>query len=495
MSEELSAKELAKKVEKQQISFAESLSDPKGSMKSQMVSLSSVTVSTITNLLQNPEANYVQIAAYMEALRKKNGIVGRTFSYLKSHLTYNHTIYSAFNQKTNYDIGSMKVDEYIEAANFIEKYKVKFFAPYFIQQVLINGMAFFYKVSDSKGVSYIEFPVAWGRIFAISNGVYRWELDMSKVNDDAAPYLPNELTNAYEQYKTGKVTVDDKKWTDSKFYHVSNKGVAFCLDMNVLKNGGVAVSEFSSLIIDSVQLEKAKTNVEIKDQIDTIRILHSKIPTDKEGKPTMTSKVARIYDAALKRSLPEGIAGVTSPLDLENIPLNGAGNSKSYDTVGKAQGQLFLSTGTPSNLFGSDTTSSNIVKLSVQKDAAWLFTTVLPMLESYYDSELASFKSESNMTWKIKFIRQSWFTYQDDVKALKDQVSMGGSRLDYLAGTGMEPVEIYNKLIMEQRLLDIDSIMLPKQTSFTMSSKDGENSGRPKTDNPTDDTDRIQDAT
>lgn len=485
---------MAKKIEAQQISFAETISDPKASMKSQTVSLATVTVNTITNLMQSPENNYAQIAAYMDALRKKNGIVGRTIGYLQSHLTYNHTIYSAFNVKTNYSMDGMNVEEFVEAANYVDRYKIKFYAPYFLQQVLINGMAFFYKVSDAKGVSYVEFPVAWGRIYAIENGVFRWELDMSKLSEDGIPYLPKELQNAYETYKKGNLA-DDNKWTDGKYYHVSNKGVAFCFDQNVLKNGGVAVSEFSSLIIDSIQLEQAKANVEIKDKIDTIRILHSKIPTDKDGKPTMSSKIAKIYDGALKRSLPEGIAGVTSPLTLENISLNGAGNSKSYDTVSKAQQQLFLSTGTSSNLFGSDTTSSNIVKLSVQKDAAWLYTKALPMLESYYDFELSSYKSASNMTWKLKFIRQSYFTLQDDIKALKDIVSMGGSRLDYLAATGMEPIEVYNKLIMEQRLLDIDSIMVPKQTSFTMSSKDAEGAGRPKTDTPTDDTDRIQDAT
>ena len=479
-------------LEKEALNFAETLADPKGSMRNQSVSIQSVTVGTVANLLQSPEANYARIAAYMDALRRKNGVIGRLFGYLQSHLTYNYTIYGTLNEKSGYEMKGFNIQEYIEAANFIDRYQIKFYAPYFVQQVLINGMAFFYKQQDSKGISYVEFPIEWCRIYAIQNGVYRFEVDMSKVKDDSAQFLPKELQSAYEQFKQGN-TEDVKKWTDKKFFHVGNKGVAFCLDQNVLKNGGVAISEFAALITDSLQVEQAKENIEIKDRIDTIRILHSKIPTDKDGKPTMSSKVAKIYDGALKRALPDGIAGVTSPMDLENIPLNGSGNTKSYDTVGKAQSQLFMTTGTPSNLFGSDTTSSNIVKLSVQKDAAWLFAKVLPMLERYYDDEFRGMKTDSNMIWKTKFIRQSYFTLNEDIKMSKESVTMGGSRLDYLASTGMEPVEIYNKLVMEQQMLDIDSIMLPKQTSFTMSSKDGE-AGRPKTENPTDDTDRIQDA-
>lgn len=480
-----------KSIEELALDYAETLTDQKGSMRGGSVSLRSVSMNTLSGLLQNPESNYEMIASYIESIRKKNGVVGRLFGYFQSHLTYNHSIYSVMNEKSGYD-ANFDIDEFIEAANYIDKYQIKFYAPYFVQQVLVNGMAFFYKIVDKKGVSYMEFPVGWCRIYAIQNGVYRFALDMSKIKEDFVGIMPKEIVSAYEKYSNGSAKTDDN-FTDGKFYHVSKKGVAFCLDQNVLKNGGVAVSEFASLISDSIQIEQAKNNVEIKDKIDTVRIIHSKIPTDQDGKPTMSSKVAKIYDSALKRSLPEGIAGITSPLKVENVPLNGAGNTKSYDTVDKAQAQLFMSTATPSNLFGSSTTSSNIVKLSIKKDAAWLYAKVLPLLENYYNDEMRSFKTKSSLLWNVKFIRQSHFTIEDDIKYIKEAVTMGGSRLDYLAAIGMDPVEVYNKLVMEQRMLDIDSIMIPKQTSFTMSSKDSD-AGRPKTDNPTDDTDRIQDA-
>ena len=58
----------------------------------------------------------------------------------------------------------------------------------------------------------------------------------------------------------------------------------------------------------------------------------------------------------------------------------------------------------------------------------------------------------------------------------------------------MSPLEIYSKLSLEQRVLDIDSIMVPKPTSHTLSGTSSDEVGRPKTDNPTDDTDRINDS-
>ncbi|MBO1087255.1 hypothetical protein [Enterococcus mundtii] len=479
--------------ESSQLRYAETLTDPKGNMRPTTVSLGSTDSSRIERMLEAPESNYVQIAGLMNALRRKNGTVGSTLRYLMSHLTYNYSMYSAPTQKGEFSMENGTLEDYLGAASYLNMYGIKRMASYFTLQVLTNGMAFFYEMKDSKDVSYMEFPIGWGRISSMKNGVYRWEIDMSQMKDELIPYMPNEIQKAYEEYNN-KANMDEKRWRDGKYYRLSDKAVAFCIDNGVMTNGGIAISEFASLLVDSLSLEKAKNNIEIKDDIDTVRIIHAKIPLDKDNKPSMSAKAAREYDNALKRSLPKGVVGVTNPMGLSNVPLSGAGSTKSYEIADKAQKQLFLSTGTPSSLFGSETTSSNIVKLTVKKDAAWLYTTIIPMLEDYYNTILSSFKTKSGLIYRISFLRQSNFTIDEDIKNIKDAVTMGGSRLDYLAALGNEPLEAYSKLVMEQQVLNIDSIMLPKQTSFTMSSKDSDGAGRPTTNEPTDDTDRINDS-
>lgn len=471
-----------------QLDFATSLVDTDGYLLTQIANLNQNNITTtINNLFLDPDENYDQIAPYMEALYKKNGIVGGTIRYLESHLTYNHSIYPTMNSKSGYVMNG-DGEEYGEVAEEIDSYNIKFYAPYFIKKTLINGVSFFYEVKDKKGVAYIEFPTEWGRVYEINSGIYKWELDISKLDTNTTG-LPSEIQTALDNYESGN-TSDEKKWVDNKWYKLSDKGIAFSLDQNVLRSGA-QVSELSNILLDTVTLENAKKNVEVLDTIDSVRLLHSKIPTDSNGKPLMSSKTARVYDRQFKNSLPKGIAGITSPMEISNVSLNGSGNQSSYKMIESAQKQLFLATGTPSNLFGESSTSSNIVKMSIQKDANWLYTSALPMLENYYNYKLSKFRTKSNMVWKIKFIRQSYFTMKEDVSALKDQLSMGGSRLDYLASTGMTPIEVFGKLKMEQQMLDIDSFMLPKQTSFTMSDSD---TGRPTTDEPTDDTVRISDS-
>lgn len=475
-----------KTIEKLQLDFANAMADTSGSITQPYASIGNANSSEIDRLFQDPEANYDTIASYMNALYVKNGIISGTIKYLQSHPTFNHSIYAVMNAKSKYKMKN-DLEEYVEAANYLAKYKIKYYAPYFFKQTLINGVSFFYQVEDANGVVYMEFPTSWGKVYQNENGVLRWMIDISKVSETS--FLPQEIASAKEQKDSG--STDGEQWVDNKWYKLSNKGVAFAFDQNIM-NSGVAVSEISSVIPDTVHIENAKKNVDVIDKLDTIRIIHSKVPTDKDGKPLMGSKTAKIYNRQLTRSLPKGVAAVTSPMNLENVPLNGSGNSKAYETVNKSQEQLFKTTGTPSNLFGESTTSSVIVGQSVQKDANWIYAKVLPVLENYYNYELAKYKTKSGLIWKIRMIRQSNFTMKDDIGILKDALANGGSRLDYLAATGMAPEEVVNKLIMEQNMLNIDSIMIPKQTSFTMTSEN--DTGRPETDDPTDDTIRIKDS-
>ena len=215
---------------------------------------------------------------------------------------------------------------------------------------------------------------------------------------------------------------------------------------------------------------------------------------DKDGRPTIDVSEAAVWSKQLNKDLPDGIIAVVNPLELNNINLSGSGNSKAYDTVKDAQSQVFYTTGTAPGVFGADTKSGNIIKISVIKDAAYIYSKVLPVFENYYNEVLRKYKSQS-VTWKLRLLRQSFFTLEEDIKRLKDSMTTGGSRTDYLASLGMSPLEVYTKLSLEQQVLDIDSIMVPKPTSFTMTGAETaegvSGAGRPKSDNPSDDTDRI----
>lgn len=485
--------------------YASLLADPKHRFRS--TKTATTDKSNIKSYLQRPVDNADNIAATFRQAYLNSGVISKVIDYYVAHPTYNYSISPVLGNKV-YEMDDSMKQSYIDVAYGLDALNIKFFAPYFFREMLIEGASYFYKIEDNTGVVYLKFPSDWCRISSMQDGVYRYRLDISKMKSEVYDSLPTELQQAYDDRLAGN-TDDTTKWYDGKWYYVSDLGVAFTVDQNSLFNGGTAISPFAAVLADSISLDKAKDNIEIKDELDTVRLIHSKIPVDSNGEPTLPLKTAQIFDQQMRTRLPDGVVAVTSPTNITNVPLNGSGTSGGFDTVGNTMEQLFYDLGVSGSMFGGTTSSSNVVKESVKKDANWIYTNLFPLLENYYNYEISQIKVKSKAKWKITFIRESNFTLKDDIANYKDQLSYGGSRMDYMAAVGFSPIEVVSKLEFEQNVMDIDSLMVVKPTSNTISSKDSGNGGtttnnnlnpnkgqvgRPTTDNPTDDTDRINDA-
>lgn len=489
--------------------YAKVIADITSSLSGGSTTLSSIERNRVSSLINNIDSNANDVGNMLSTLYKTNGSVLSIINYFSSLLTYNHNIYPSPDLKATdgHKMENITISDYLVASQQLENYQLKFYMPYFIRETLIRGTTFFYEVSTSSGVAYIEFPASMCKISYIEDGVYRFMIDISKIRENMLPYLPKEIQTAYTN---GVPTEENKNW-NGNYYMVGKKGVAFTFDPSALKNGGIGVSPFSSLLLDAIDVKKSKENVDVKDNIDALRLIHGKIPTDaSSGTLLMPPEEAAEWQKVINSGLPNGAVAIVSPFQLDNISLVNSGNAGAYDTVSDAQKQMFKSASVPQGMFGGETTSSNIVKLSIIKDAAWIFNTAVPLFTNYYNSVLSNVKTESNAKWKIKILNQDFFNKKEQSTLLKDAITLGGSRTDYLASIDMEPLEIYTKLYTEQHVLDIDSLMAPKPTSYTMSGSNQSDSkskgsksaklqpsgevGRPATDNPTDDTDRINDS-
>ena len=468
--------------------YAKSASNLNASFGGTANRLSAIDINTTRTLFDDIQGNAGTIATQMKNLYHKNGTVKGVINHFSNLLTLNYTIAPSPDAKNNFQMPT-GIEEYLTAAQAIDRYKIKQWGPYFIKQTLLQGASFFYEISNATGVVYMEFPHDICRISTVEDGVYRWKIDieqLSRGNQDLS-YLPNEFLNAIE---TGPQE-ENNKW-DGNYYLVGNKGFALTFDQSAMMNDGVAIPEFASLLLESLEVEKAKVNVQLRDDIDAVRLIHAEVPTDKEGNILMTHEEAQMWTNQLRRGLPTGVAAPVTPMTLTSIPLGDSGSSKAYETVNDAQKQLYKSGGTSGAFYGEDTASSNIVKMSLDKDAAYAYSRILPALEAYYNYVLGAVKTESGAKWTVNILEQNVYTKDATSKELRDSISItGGSRSNYQASIGMTPLRIYTLLHMEQNLLDIDNLMVPKQTSFTMTSADA--GGRPTEENPTDDTERIND--
>ena len=100
------------------------------------------------------------------------------------------------------------------------------------------------------------------------------------------------------------------------------------------------------------------------------------------------------------------------------------------------------------------------------------------MVEDWMNFELSTYK-KNGIVWKFKFIDSTHFDREERTTKARENMAFGGSRFEFLACQGYDPLEGINLLKAEQ-LLGLDEIMIPQATSHTMSGTTSDNNGRPK---------------
>jgi hypothetical protein len=463
-------------------------------------STSSTNVSNIKTMIQDPSKNSSQIRDISNALKHVNGIYKRIIVYMASVLTYDHTIYPVMQNPMvdiTGDIQAMQ-QSFAQTAIYLDRLNPKYNLPLITEKMFTNGTVFLYKLEDSKGIAYQDLPLNLCRVSYLEEGVYRYQVDVTKINDNLYQIMPKEIQSAVDGYKAG--TIADKL-VQGRYFQVSDKGVAFSIDPDVLAQAGQSLPPFASSLIDIFRIESAKDAMEDTSTLDNVKVVHSTVPIDDKGRPTMELPVVQEYHNALKRSLPKGAVAITNPFETKAVNLSGTGADVTFGLLDKSVEQLFKGVGVSQQLFANDNTSSNALERSLQVDAQWAYAYLLPLYSNYYNYELKKIGKKGTQ-WKVKFLPISWVDRKDAIATAQSQLSFGGSRLEYLAYTGMTPLEVANMLLFEQRVLTIDDYMVVKATSHTTAGGTGANGqsatptnpnggGAPQSQNPTDTTVRI----
>lgn len=450
-----------------------------------------LTETRLKGMLKDPAKNATSVSSFSSTMKATNGIYRQILRYESSMLTFDHVIYPVMENPYQFteDPSAYQLS-FSQNAILIDRLNPRFHLPIFTDKLMTKGVTYQYKSEDKKSVAYQEFPNTLCRISYIEDGVHRFQIDLSKLSEVLVLTYPKEIQSAFTSYQNGG-TGD---LADGSWYQVSDKGVAFTIDTEVLNQGGLASPPLASMLLDAIRYETAKDNMENVADLDNAKIVHSKIETDDKGIPLMELPVVNEYHNALKRTLPKGAVAITNPFETTSVTLSGTGNDGKFALLDKSSDQLYKSAGISPQLFADDNNSSQALERSIQVDIQFLNSFLLPMYANYYNYELTK-ANKKGSTWKIKFLHSSYFKRDEAIKTAKDQLTYGGSRMEYLAYTGMTPLEIANMMTFEQKILNIDEYMVAKQTSNTLSG-DGEEKevGAPKSDNPTDTTIRINDS-
>lgn len=425
--------------------------------------------SRVRRFLTNPIGNVNQLQEISRYLMSSSGNYFRIIEYFSGMLTLYHYVAPSMSLD---DMGEDVLDDYFQAAEDVKKVNIKRNIRFFINQLLILGEVYLYEIETDKGIHYVQIPNEWCRVSAVENGVYRFDVNVSGLRDTDLEYMPKEIAQLL-----GKNSKDGSGW-----HRISEKG--FCFNIFEGQPKGFPLLLF--MFDDIMGLEDTKDIMDNKTKVDAVKLIHQKIPLNDKDVPIFDMNIARIYHEATKRNLPDGVAVTTNPLDMSNVSFDKA-QSQEKDIIERAERNLWNSVGISDLLFSSNKSGGEVMKMSVIADEILMFS-ILPQIEAYVQSKI----SVDNM--RFSFLETTYFNKKEEIRMSQEALAFGASRIKYLATLGYEPHEIYSMLVFEQQVMDIDSVMLAKQASHTLSGKD--DGGRPTNDSKgiddSDNTDKAQ---
>lgn len=427
-----------------------------------------ITRDALRQAMKNPYRNIERLQQLSSLLKISNGVYQTVLNYQSNILTNDHIILPV-------DIDKLSSHEkmkqsYLEIAQELEKFEIKRLLPWMYSRLFEQGELYFYLVEDSKGIIVQEIPNNLCQVTSIESNVNRFGINLGKLSESTIEYFPTEVQTAFKKFMSGSIKREDL--IDRTFYELKD-GVALTLERFAHKG----LPFFASVFDDIMDLEDMKDLKSESAIIESIKLIHQKLPIDKDsGVVLMDFKVATGYHQATKRNLPKNAAITTNPLEIQ--ALNLADNSnKSNQNIVQSLNNVFDSVGINNEIFNGTKSSNEAIASGIVADGL-ITKEAQKIVQTWLNFELSK-RKKKGATWKVKFIDTSHFDKIERAKIAREDMAFGGLRAEYFATNGYSPFDWMSGLLMES-ILDVDSLMIPQQTSHTASGSDSEDKGRPK---------------
>jgi hypothetical protein len=222
--------------------------------------------------------------------------------------------------------------------------------------------------------------------------------------------------------------------------------------------------------------EEYQEIIKLGQQIDITKLIVQKIPTDKDGNITMPKELVEILHQSLKEILPEFANGLTTPLEIHDVPFSNQIQTKE-ELLSKAERGAFVSSGWSSALF-ADNGGVSSVNLNIELVTSQIYT-ILEKIESMFGRKFRNVVNSKNYDFKLHFFRTVNLNVQENFDRLYKLLEIGGALNPVLSLTGIDP-DVYATLLQIENNLGVkDLLVLPQSIHTQSGSSDG--AGRPST--------------
>lgn len=253
----------------------------------------------------------------------------------------------------------------------------------------------------------------------------------------------------------------------------------FCMIAGSDSEFDVPLPIMAGLFVNLMELEDLESIVNSQTELENYKILVSKIPlidgSDDVDDFAISLSLASLFNQQLAANVPELVAAVVSPMDLDVISFDKSNTTQDSDDLAQSINNLFNNAGVSQIVVaGGASTNSIGLKHAIENDMAniWVYVNRIESWLNYF------IKANISKGYMFKIHQITWYNRDEYIALLKELATLGGSSLDYMVCvSGKTPYEVINDVRFNAMSLNLNQWLIPLSSTYTQSSNEV---GRPE---------------
>lgn len=349
-------------------------------------------IDQIRTYLANPEQNERQLREVSQYLLSTSSQYFRLIKYFSEMLTLDNMLVPVNVRKEEFT-GKNFENAFLKANTYIENYNIKHEFKKILNVCMLEDVFYGYEWQSGDSIMIQRLPANFCKVTSIEDGVFNFSFNFSffdNQNRNIENYPP-EFKSLYNTYKKDTTL----KWQELD----GSKSVCFKFREDI----NFPVPPFSGAFEEILDMEDVKDLAKTKAKISNFKLIVQKIPMKKDAKNEKDFIISlpsvKMFHKNIKNALPDGVALVSTPMDLDSVSFEPKNDSVANSTDFVTD-QTFNSIGVSAGLFNS--TNDNTISLNrgINVDESFMFG-FLRQIERFFRKRL---KANSSKKFQFKLI-------------------------------------------------------------------------------------------
>lgn len=417
------------------------------------------TKDNITQYLSNPYTYEKQLRRAVVYIYGASPHFRRLIQYFVglSDLSYIVEPYRIDPKKTN--VKTLN-SSYRKVLNILSSMSIKTQFPKILTVCLREDVFYGTAWITGDNITIQQLPSDYCQISSVEGNVPNVTFDFSYFDShgNLLDFYPSEFKTKYNSYRKNRMS----RWIELD----SPNSFAIKCNADILD---YAIPPFAGILREIYELEDYRQLKLTKTALENYAMLTMRLPLSDDGSWGIDYDKAKEFWMNLDAVLPEEVGSVLSPMPIDKISFERT-HTGDTDTISSAEQNLFTAAGVSSLLFNNEKASANALLLSIKADQSITYGIV----KSIEDAVNRIIQAQSyGKNFRVNFLDVSPFNRKEAGDAYLKAASYGLPTISaYAASQGIGQAELDCMSFLEGRVLGLQDLFRPIQSSSQMSSSD-----------------------